>query len=133
MEVSIIDLEWEGPFKVVYDRDNGKYLLDEIPSDLLASTGFYQVYGRHPVYGKDVLLYIGETKGNENGTRAFRDRLGDHLKSRSFYHTNLSISLAPYVSDGSTIKEVESVLIYSHMPALNSHHLDSNKKCKNNI
>ncbi len=130
MEFTIIDLEWEGSFKVSYDRNKDAYLLDLIPPELLNLSGFYQIYGRHPVYGNDVLLYIGETKENEDGTRSFKNRLSEHVKSKFFYHTNLSISLAPFREDSDAIKDIESVLIYSHKPALNKHHLDSSRNCK---
>lgn len=129
----IIDLEWEGSFLIEYDRDEDKYLLDQIPGDLLAAYGIYQIYGRHPVYGKNVLLYIGETKENKKGTRAFKDRLGEHLKGRFFYYTNLSVSLAPCDFDSETVKEVESVLIDAHKPALNKQHIESRKKCREQL
>jgi hypothetical protein len=130
MEFKIIDLEWEGQFTITYDREEDIYLLDKVPEALLEQSGFYQIYGRHPVYGKDVLLYIGETKEGEHGTRQFRDRLKEHLKGRFFNYTNLSISLAPTKEDSETIKEVESVLIDAHKPALNRQHIETKKKCR---
>jgi len=131
MEFRIIDLDWEGQFSITYDREEEAYLLDKVPEELLNLNGFYQIYGRHPVYGKDVLLYIGETKENADGTRRFRDRLNEHIKGRFFYYTNLSISLAPSKEDDKTIKEVESVLINTHKPALNKQHIETKKKYRN--
>ena len=133
MEFRVIDLEWEGRFEITYDREEDEYLLDKVPEALLNEHGFYQIYGRHPTYGKDVLLYIGETKKNENGTRSFKTRLEEHLKQRFFNYTNLSISLAPSNEDSETIKEAESVLIAAHKPALNRQHIDTHKKCRKPI
>jgi len=41
--------------------------------DLLKDRGLYQIYGHHPVYGSNVLLYIGQTYG-----RTFRERIEEH-------------------------------------------------------
>ena len=133
MNFKIIDLDWEGQFNIIYKRDDDIYTLDKIPKELLNNAGFYQIYGRHPMYGNDVLLYIGETKDNEDGTRNFRTRLNEHLKSIFFEHTNLSVSLASYSTDNDTIKEIESVLICTHKPALNKQHLDKMKNCKTQL
>ena len=47
-----ISIMWEGPISV----GNAVKLLNK-DSD----TGLYQLYGRHPIFGRDSLLYIGET------------------------------------------------------------------------
>lgn len=130
MEFRIVDIEWEGPFDIEYDRKNDLYLFENVPEELRIKSGFYQIYGRHPVYGNDVLLYIGETKKSKGRARAFKDRLKEHLTGRFFYHTNLSLYVGPSKEDGKTIQEVESVLIEAHKPALNRNHIDSSKKCR---
>lgn len=46
----VIHVHWNGPFSledVEQKDDNFDY-------------GVYQVYGSHPIYGSDVLLYIGK-------------------------------------------------------------------------
>lgn len=50
---TIIHIDWDGP----YTLDQLKDLMDS-----KTEKGIYQVYGFHPVYGKDVLLYIGKTE-----------------------------------------------------------------------
>ena len=59
-QVEIINIEWEGPltFEEAYEK-NGS-----------SDYGVYQYYGDHPVYGLDVLLYIGKLKitGSEKGS-----------------------------------------------------------------
>ena len=129
MDFKMIDLEWEERFAVTYDRDLDQYQLDKAPDELLDKSGLYQIYGRHPIYGNDVLLYIGETKENEGESRNFQIRLGEHLKSKFYCYTNLSISLAPCSENSEAILDIESVLIHSHQPALNRIHLESHREC----
>ena len=59
-----IYIDWEGPFT-----------LDELEEldDPRIDYGLYQVYGSHPLYGEDVLLYLGAT----GGERTFVSRLAD--------------------------------------------------------
>ena len=125
LSFDIVDIDWEGPFPITYDRAGDCYLLDQIPSELLLSSGIYQIYGRHPVYGKDSLLYIGETKVGESG-RPFKSRLVEHLRegSRFFGHTNLSVHLGVLDLPNDIVQKVESILIFNHAPALNRRHID---------
>tara|TARA_B100000446_G_scaffold175907_2_gene187113 strand:- start:4 stop:483 length:480 start_codon:yes stop_codon:yes gene_type:complete len=125
-EFDVIDIDWEGPFPVIYDRDNDKYIfIDSVPDAILSSTGIYQIYGRHPVYGKNVLLYIGETKAGDSN-RSFKDRMAEHFNERGrfFGHTNLSVHFGPLDVSDDTLVKVESILIFSHAPALNRKHID---------
>lgn len=122
----VVDIDWEGPFQVEYDRNLDKYQTNSIPEELICQFGIYQIYGRHPVYGKDTLLYIGETQEGLSKERNFRSRLKEHLSNgaRFFGHTNLSIHLGPLSLPPEIIKKVESILIYCHAPALNRHYID---------
>ena len=47
-----VRIEWEGPFSIeeVLELNDGN-----------KDYGLYQIYGHHIVYGKDSLLYIGQT------------------------------------------------------------------------
>src|SRR5262249_61876156 len=45
-----IHIDWDGPFALKEVRES------KTPTDY----GLHQVYGHHPVYGSDVLLYIGQ-------------------------------------------------------------------------
>jgi len=89
-ELTIVDIYWTERTKLQYDAQKQTYIPPG--NGDMDGNGFYCVYGRHPVYGPDVLLYIGETKETESG-RSFRDRLGEHLKGRFWYHANLSVAL----------------------------------------
>jgi len=107
---TLIEVDWAGP-----------YTYEEIPSDVF---GIYQVYGPHPTYGQQALLYIGKTKrnfkkrledeawwfGDNNGS--MRYRVGTRWGNRAF--TSEEIDL------------VEKVLIIAHAPAYNSKDVQSN-------
>ena len=56
MMETIIHIEWEGPYSLNQ--------LDTL-NDLRRDHGLYQIYGHHPVYGSNVLLYIGQTYGRD--------------------------------------------------------------------
>ncbi len=114
MEQRIIHIEWQGPFHWKEIKSLSA------PSD----RGIYQVYGCHPLYGADVLLYIGKT---DNQTFARR------LKQESFwqwhqdfgrlslYVGRLAGSGTPRESEWSKqIDLAERLLIVSHEPAVNA-------------
>ncbi|MEF3352607.1 hypothetical protein PV403_05425 [Paenibacillus sp. GYB006] len=45
-----VDLDWQGPYKLTELSKVNDYSKDH---------GIYQVYGFHPIYGSNVLMYIG--------------------------------------------------------------------------
>jgi hypothetical protein len=57
--VTVIDILWEGPYSIdrVKEQNKGH------------DYGIYQVYGTHPVFGPDALLYIGHVDRNKFGDR----------------------------------------------------------------
>ena len=58
-QVEIISIMWEGPLTLqeAYNKNKKK------------DKGVYQVYGDHPIYGLDVLFYIGKTERQTFGQR----------------------------------------------------------------
>jgi hypothetical protein len=64
MTMKNIYIDWDGP-----------YTLDELEEldDPRIDYGLYQVYGSHPLYGEEVLLYLGAT----GGERTFGARLAE--------------------------------------------------------
>ncbi len=122
--LTIIDISWSERSKVVYSRAQGIYVLPD--DDNLSTQGFYCIYGRHPVYGPDVLLYIGETKATASGSRSFDVRLREHTAGRFWYHANLSYSLGISEKPLDTLETrlAESILIAAHKPALNRRSID---------
>ncbi|MGL0930726.1 hypothetical protein ACSTDZ_17005 [Vibrio vulnificus] len=127
--VPIIDVYWEGPYP-----SNGLKKLKDIKGHCL-----YQIYGSHPVYGRDSLLYIGMSErdeifkrldehtwiqnqadlcqiyiascGNFTGWKAWNKDKRERYDSLEFEHITLSA--------------IESLLIYAHQPSYNSAGLKS--------
>jgi hypothetical protein len=111
-----LHVQWEGPFSYEVACN----LRDEI-----SDYGVYQIYGTHPVYGSDVLLYIG---------KADNQTFGKRLAQHDWHYTNQDSSrITVYVGRlcgykgtpshdiwSQQIASVERLLIYSHWPAGNS-------------
>lgn len=123
-EIIIYDVYWEGP-----------YSLDIITQDRTGSIVkdwhcLYQVYGDHPTYGRDVLLYIGKTE------RDVKIRLSEHYNRFSNQCDEVKVFFAsfgeftswqemreenydPVSKDNTELNAIESLLIYAHQPAYN--------------
>jgi len=113
-EQYIIHVDWDGP----YTLDQ----LTELKTEKV-DTGVYQIYGNHPIYGADILLYIGKAICQTFGVRIAQegwDRNSD-VKGLKVYVGRLAGNSTP--SDEIWTKEIdlaERLLIYSHSPARNS-------------
>ncbi|MFC2947683.1 hypothetical protein [Virgibacillus sediminis] len=122
MEVTktyLIQIEWEGPFKLI-----------DLPTLMHDGTdyGIYQIYGKHPIYGSDVLLYIG---------KADYQTLGKRISQENWLDTNDSNNTKIYVGRlhgpatpsydiwSNEIDLAERLLIYVHKPAYNSKSISS--------
>lgn len=133
-----IDIEWEGPFSVGYERETDDHVDPELPKELGESWGVYQIYGNHPIYGRDSLLYIGETRKSDTG-RSLARRFSEHMKGRFWAYVGLSVYAGVVkhrdrlVDDKVLIKDVESLLIAAHSPALNRQHIDGAKETASNL
>lgn len=109
-QTEIINIEWEGPLTL--EEAYGK--------NEESDKGLYQVYGDHPVYGLDVLFYIGETTGT------FGERLKNHEQGFEGWEQKITIYLGridnTLLSDEERINlipRVEKLLILACWPALN--------------
>ena len=124
--MKVVEIEWYPKIHVQTDEETWDYRLSGIPDSCLSSSSFYCIYGRHPVYGPDVLLYIGETKKEITNTRDISKRIKEHLCGRFWSHTELSISIGipKRQLEASEVLALESILIAAHMPALNRKHID---------
>ncbi|GEM_PF-265214 len=127
----IINIDWEGPFSI--DEilkgtiDNQKFNVKS--SDI----GLYQIYGSHPLYGSDVLVYIGRTQ-NKNG---FQSRLKDRwVINNGNDSNNVKIYLGTIFSDSKKytnaeinvfIEKAEVLMINALKPAFNSSNIQSAK------
>ena len=133
MEYHVIDLEWTGAYPVPYNSSTELYELGEYKENILNNSGFYQIYGNHPIYGRDVLLYIGETKKSETTERSFFDRMSEHFSGKFWYFENLSIYIAPCKLDLEVHLAAESILIAAHKPALTIQHLNQAKESAQSV
>lgn len=131
MSEIIYEICWEGPYtdgtlSEISEQDYKKYVL-------------YNVYGSHPLYGNNVLLYIGMT---ERGTKK---RLSEHdywMDEERFGPSKIYVASIGRFKDWESsneievfeapprevIEQVESLLILAHQPAHNS----SSKKSAEN-
>lgn len=124
-----INIWWEGPFT------QEEILNNKIDTKVYDNTankiGLYQVYGSHSLYGNDVLLYIGRTKG-KNG---FSSRLKNRWVIQNGNDTeNVKIYLGTIYSYSMTITKKEEnrqidlaevLLINALKPAYNSSNIQS--------
>lgn len=118
----VIDLNWSPRRRIEYDENSDCYRLDKDEYADLQHSGLYCLYGAHPSYGREVLLYIGMTEGS------FRARLSKHLEGRFWYHENLSYSLGTLDKAewcDSELKICESILIAANKPVLNRQSVDA--------
>lgn len=127
--VPIIDAYWEGPYSSAAIEK-----LEGIEGHCL-----YQIYGSHPVYGRDSLLYIGLSN---------RDEIFKRLDEHTWIQNQVDlcqIYIAScgnftdweawandkrdrydrYESEAITLSAIESLLIYAHQPSYNSAGLKS--------
>jgi len=120
MEPKYVHIDWQGPLSY-----------DQLPllRDEQIDYGIYQIYGSHPVYGSDVLLYIGKAQDQTFGQRLLQESwsLWNRDSARiQIYIGRLSGSATPESADWSAqISLVEKLLIYAHGPAANTSNLNS--------
>jgi len=129
MENIDICVEWEGPFSledIGYDENSNKYSISkELPlNDDKKDYGIYQVYGYHPVYGNNVLLYIGKADD-----QTFAKRLSQEGWAYNEDYKNIQIYVGRLfgreqkISGDEWSKQIglaERMLIFAHAPAKNS-------------
>lgn len=130
----IYEVYWEGPYEP--DQKNIDYKEGHI---------LYKIYGSHPIYGDNVLLYIGKTE------QGIKKRLKSHnywmdeerYKESTIYVASLD-EFTNWDDSGDTtfehpeeiggselISKIESLLIYSHQPAHNTINKNTANNSKN--
>lgn len=121
MNENIIHIEWDGPYLFSKLSELNNYEIDY---------GLYQIYGSHPVYGSNKLLYIGIAVDQTFGVRISQER---------WYWNSDSDSVQIYVGRlignktpnekiwNKQIRLAEKLLIFSHAPAYNSQNINSIK------
>ena len=107
---------------------NIHWLMGSWKSDPLFSTQEYgpyvfQVYGDHPLYGRDVLLYIGLKEYSSSGTRIVIDDDFTKIDVEIFtrYHTGIIKKPDKTKNDDWLLLlcKLTKILIVSHYPAFN--------------
>lgn len=111
-----LHLQWSGPFTYA----EAIRLRNE-----QTDYGVYQIYGAHPIYGADVLIYIGKADRQTFGQRLSQETWGEFNQDASrvkVYVGRLNgYNGTPAEDDWSKqISVVERLLIYAHWPAANS-------------
>lgn len=109
-----IHIEWDGP-----------YTLDQLPelNDSNRDYGIYQIYGGHPVYGSQVLMYIGKADQQTFCTRISQENwhFNRNAGQVQIHVGRLAGIQTPGLEQWSQeITRAERLLIYSHSPACNS-------------
>lgn len=98
--------------------------------------GVYQIYGSHPVYGSNVLLYIGKARDQTFGTRLRQhDRWQYNQDCENVrVYTGRICSTDPNDKDWEDmIDSAEKLLIYTHQPACNSSNILTVKDINMNV
>ncbi len=119
MEQHIIHIKWKGPYPFKKINKLTKETIDY---------GLYQVYGTHPVYGSNVLLYIGKADLQTFGVRVSQEPWGlnEDAQSVQIYVGRLAGESTPSSEKWSgEIDLAEKLLIHAHSPALNSHYIEA--------
>ncbi|MBB6732695.1 hypothetical protein [Cohnella zeiphila] len=114
-----VDLDWDGPYKLSQ--------LASI-SDVSKDYGIYQIYGHHPIYGPNVLLYVGLASRQTFGTRIAQEGWEQNKDSKNVevYVGRLCGASTPSDDEWDRlIKLTEKLLIFSHTPAANQSNIGS--------
>lgn len=108
--------------KIIHLTWDGKKSLQEVKKmDKEKDKGIYRVYGNHPVYGSNSLIYIGRTIKQTFAERIEQEENG-WLKDEDILPSKIIVGRFD-PDDNLSDKEkeqVEQMLIYSHSPAYNS-------------
>lgn len=119
-EVIVVNIVWEC---IEFDGVDFKKIRELNKN---ADYGLYQIYGHHPAYGDDALLYIGLASG-----QTFAQRINDRLEfyESSARPTNICIGRICESSEKQSsmlkgewedlISLSEKLLIKTHSPAMN--------------
>ena len=133
MDREVIHIIWDGPYNFIEYRNFNNKEID---------FGLYQIYGPHPVYGANVLLFIGKTTDEEMpfaltfGDAISTEIWGDNIdhKLLNFYLGRICGETTP--NDSEWLRQIslaEMLLVEAHATALNKEPvvLFANEYCKN--
>jgi len=138
MEVNI-KIEWDGPYKlsdIGYIETEEKYQYKDSTLDTNKDYGIYQIYGNHPVYGHNVLLYIGKADQQTFSHRLSQEawEFNEDYKNIKIYVGRLFDEKQPKFNEWSKLIDIaERMLIFSHSPAKNSSNILNISKDKQEL
>lgn len=122
-----IRIAWDGPFSLTdigYIEKEEKYNISESKlNDDAKDYGIYQIYGFHPVYGNNVLLYIGKANQQTFAKRLSQEiwEFNSDFKNIQIYVGRLFAKQQPSEDEWSSLINIaEKMLIFAHAPAMNS-------------
>ena len=131
-KIEEILVSWEGPFKINEILSDA---IDKKQFNVKANDiGLYQIYGFHPLYGDNVLVYIGRTKGRNGFKARLKNRWviehGCDTENVQIYLGTIYSDSIEYSQDAIEIKieKAEILLINTLTPAYNSSNIQSVKK-----
>ena len=129
VDEKIYEIFWQGPFE-----------WDHIESHCNENHVLYQICGHHPLYGRDVLLYIGSS------TAGIKERLRQHDEWVADEYDDIKIRLGCIRNfeswkDGQDpndytklpkkiVEHIEALLIYANQPAYNDRNKSSAERAK---
>lgn len=90
--------------------------------------GVYQIYGSHPLYGSQTLLYIGKASSQTFGARLYQHTVetSDYSKTRVYVgRIGANVDEHESIDWDAYIDYAERLLIYAHQPARNAQNLKS--------
>lgn len=111
-----IHINWDGPYTLAETKN--------LNSD--SDFGIYQYYGSHPVYGSNVLVYIGKAEKQTFAQRLLQHNWHLWLPDITEVYVGKICSEAPLNNAEweRLIDLAERILIFSHSPAFNSSNLN---------
>ena len=110
----IVEIEWTGPFNPKQVKRN--------------KDDFYQVYGYHPVYGENVLLYI--FRGNEwKREISTHKNIGERRIPDYFKPGQITVAVGKILDNKGKIclETIKEILVFLHSPAWNTEGIDDIK------
>lgn len=112
-----IHIDWAGPFTT----DEASTFKSE------TDFGIYLYYGDHPVYGANVLLYIGKAEKQNFGTRVSQHNWPTWIPGNTELFFGRICCEAPIENSEweTRINLAERILIFSHSPAFNTSNLNN--------
>ena len=132
-----IRIEWDGDYSlqdIGYSKKDDGYSLKKVKLNNEAiDFGIYQIYGFHPVYGDNVLLYIGQANFQTFAKRISQENWESNADSQNIqiYVGRLFAKEQPsFKKWEELINKAEKMLIYAHSPAMNSSNIANITKDK---